>query len=102
MSDVPLQAIRSMPGSPFTVVCFAAFGTVGHLMCFKAAENFQHELTALRRSFRFNEYEAMEAPRNPVAKVMNWIQGAAALPLQQIQHVMQKVCTNHLTLLVSD
>eukprot|EP00775_Hariotina_reticulata_P004226 gene4226-4475_t len=45
------------------------YGEVPSNVFVMAAENFQHELAALRRSFRFNEYQAMEAPRNPVAKV---------------------------------
>lgn len=43
------------------------------LCCFsditQAVNNFQHELTALRRSFRYDEYEVMEAPPNFIAKV---------------------------------
>lgn len=39
------------------------------VLCPQAATNFQHELAALRRSFRYDEYEVMEAPPNFFAKV---------------------------------
>jgi hypothetical protein len=35
----------------------------------QAGDNFQHELSALRRSVRYNEYAALEAPANPLARV---------------------------------
>jgi len=35
----------------------------------QAATNFNHELVALRRSFRDNEYQEMEAPANFIARV---------------------------------
>lgn len=35
----------------------------------QAADNFGYELAALRRSFRYNEYQEMEAPPNFFARV---------------------------------
>jgi hypothetical protein len=39
----------------------------------QAADNFGYELAALRRSFRYNEYQEMEAQPNFVARVRRWI-----------------------------
>lgn len=39
----------------------------------QAADNFGYELAALRRSFRYNEYQEMEAPPNFVARVRRWV-----------------------------
>jgi hypothetical protein len=45
------------------------------LLLLQAGDNFQHELLALRRSVRYNEYAALEAPPNALARVSS----AAAL-----------------------
>eukprot|EP00879_Flechtneria_rotunda_P021135 GHRR01022266.1.p1 GENE.GHRR01022266.1~~GHRR01022266.1.p1 ORF type:complete len:381 (+),score=127.88 GHRR01022266.1:464-1606(+) len=56
------------------------YGEVPTNVFVMAAENFAHELAALRRSFRFDEYEVMEAPSdNELAKVV----GAAGKALAQ-------------------
>jgi hypothetical protein len=35
----------------------------------QAGDNFQHELSSLRRSVRYNEFAALEAPPNALARV---------------------------------
>jgi hypothetical protein len=38
----------------------------------QARDNFGYELAALRRSFRYNEYQEMEAPPNFFARVSQY------------------------------
>ncbi|WIA18851.1 hypothetical protein OEZ85_003529 [Tetradesmus obliquus] len=45
------------------------YGEVPDNVLVMAGDNFQHELSALRRSVRFNEYAALEAPPNALARV---------------------------------
>uniref|UniRef100_A0A383WPK4 Ubiquinol oxidase n=1 Tax=Tetradesmus obliquus TaxID=3088 RepID=A0A383WPK4_TETOB len=45
------------------------YGEVPDNVLVMAGDNFQHELSALRRSVRYNEYAALEAPPNALARV---------------------------------
>lgn len=63
------------------------------MLLLQAASNFSYELTALRRSFRYNEYQEMEAPANPVARVSG-SQYAIAAVAAVVADVCHSMCVS--------